>query len=58
MEAGLDSLGATELQTALGTAFSLELPATTSLDYPTSAALAAHISSALGGLPAHAGMHC
>ena len=58
MEAGLDSLGATELQAALGTAFSLELTATTSIDYPTSAALAAHISSMLGSLPAHAGVHC
>lgn len=58
MEAGLDSLGATELQAALGTAFSLELPATTSIDYPTSAALAAYISSMTVGLPAHAGMHC
>ena len=57
MEAGLDSLGATELQAALGMAFSLELPATTSIDYPTSAALAAHISSALVGLPARAGVH-
>ena len=58
MEAGLDSLGATELQAALGMAFSLELPATTTIDYPTSAALAAHIGLRLGGLPAHAGMHC
>lgn len=58
MEAGLDSLGATELQAALGMAFSLELPATMTIDYPTSAALAAHIGSLLGDLPAHAGMHC
>ncbi|KAK9841826.1 hypothetical protein WJX81_005522 [Elliptochloris bilobata] len=57
MEAGLDSLGATELQATLGTAFGLQLPATTTIDYPTSAALAAHIGLLLGTvhLPAGSG---
>ena len=45
MEVGLDSLGAVELQNALGTKFRIELPATTVLDYPTAAALAAHLAA-------------
>ena len=49
MEAGLDSLGAVELQASLGTAFGLQLPATATIDHPTSAALAAHIGALLGG---------
>ena len=46
MEAGLDSLGAVELRNALGTAFSLELPATVTFDYPSVSALADYIASA------------
>ena len=45
MEAGLDSLGAVELCTTLANTFSLDLPATITFDYPTTAALAAFISS-------------
>ncbi len=45
MEAGLDSLGAVELHNALGTKFGLELPATITLDFPSIAALAAHLAS-------------
>jgi hypothetical protein len=52
MEAGLDSLGATELQASLGAAFGLQLPATATIDHPTSAALAAYIGALLGDTPA------
>lgn len=47
MEAGLDSLGAVELRSALGVAFDLELPATLAFDYPTTAALADFIVAQL-----------
>ena len=46
-EAGLDSLGATELQHSLGDTFALDLPATLAFDYPTAAALAGFIASQL-----------
>ena len=45
MEAGLDSLGAVELRNALGAKFGIKLPATTTLDYPTVSALAAHLAA-------------
>lgn len=57
MEAGLDSLGATELQASLEAAFGMDLPATATIDHPTSAALAAYITSLLSGLHAPAGNH-
>ena len=45
MEAGLDSLGAVELQNALASRFNLQdLPATLTYDYTTIEALAGHIS--------------
>ena len=47
MEAGLDSLGAVELRTALNGAFHVDLPATVTFDYPTIAALSAFIAANL-----------
>ena len=45
MEAGVDSLGAVELRNALGTRFGVELPATVTLDFPSIAALSAHLAT-------------
>ncbi len=45
MEAGLDSLGAVELRTALGASFGAELPATVTFDHPSIAALASFLAS-------------
>lgn len=47
MEAGLDSLGAVELRTALNDAFSTQLPATATFDYSNVAALAGFIATHL-----------
>ena len=45
MEAGLDSLGAVELRSALSSAFYVELPATLTFDHPTVAALGKHLAT-------------
>ena len=47
LQAGLDSLGAVELRTAIGSAFGLELPSTFAFDYPTQAAMAAYVLQAI-----------
>lgn len=43
----MDSLGAVEFRNAISAAFPVQLPATAAYDYPTAAALAAHISAEL-----------
>lgn len=45
MEAGLDSLGAVELRTALGQRFNQELPGTVTFDYPSAASLSRFLAS-------------
>ena len=47
LQAGLDSLGAVELRTAIGSAFGLELSSTFVFDYPTQAAMTAYILQAI-----------
>ena len=43
MEAGLDSLGAVELRSALGARFGVDMPATLTFDHPSITALAAFV---------------
>jgi len=47
LPAGLDSLGSVELQNSLASAFSLRLPATLAMDFPSVTAIARHIHSQL-----------
>jgi hypothetical protein len=47
MQAGLDSLGAVELRNAVRGHFSIEIPATLAMDYPTIEAMAAYIGTLL-----------
>ena len=49
MAAGLDSLGATELQQNLADTLGLELPSTLVFDYPTVGAMAEFLGGKLGG---------
>lgn len=49
MEAGIDSLGATELQQNLADALSLELPSTLVFDYPTVNAMTEFLAGKLSG---------
>lgn len=49
MEAGIDSLGATELQQQLADTFSVELPSTLVFDYPTVDAMAEFLFEKLAG---------
>ena len=45
MEAGVDSLDASEVVQAIGGEFELELPATLLFDHPSMASISDHISS-------------
>ena len=51
MESGLDSLGAVELRNSLANRFSIELPPTVTLDYPSIAALAQYIVTLMAPAP-------
>ena len=51
-QAGLDSLGAVELRTAISARFAIDAPATLAFDYPTIAALVGFV--ALSVAPTHA----
>ena len=53
LQAGLDSLGAVELRTAIGSAFGLDLPSTFAFDYPTQAAMAAYVLQAIAMRDVH-----
>jgi Phosphopantetheine attachment site len=55
LQAGLDSLGAAELRTALASRFSIRFPATAVFDHPTAAALAAFIVPLLQPVQASTG---
>lgn len=47
VQAGLDSQGAVELRNAIMAKFGISVSATVAFDYPTPAALAAHVSATL-----------
>ena len=53
MEAGIDSLGATELQQKLAESLSIELPSTLVFDYPTIDAMSEFISEQMAGAGAN-----
>lgn len=53
MESGLDSLGSVELRNSLSEMFGTELPATVTFDYPSIAALAVFVKSAVDGVDAN-----
>lgn len=57
MEAGLDSLSAAELQNAVATAFSADLPATVMFDYPTLEALANYVTEQVSAKATAGTMH-
>ena len=48
LQVGLDSLGAVELRSAITAALGITLPATSTFDHPTVAALAAFVASKMG----------
>lgn len=53
VQAGVDSLGAVELRTAIAARFAIQLPATVTFDHPTPAALAAYVAERMAAqLPA------
>ena len=47
MEAGIDSMGATELRDSLSTSTGLDLPATLIFDHPSVALLAKHLAASV-----------
>lgn len=51
MAAGLDSLGATELQQSLADSLGIELPSTLVFDYPTIDAITEYLVNKISGVP-------
>jgi len=49
MDAGLDSIGGSELQKSIEDEFSIELPPTAAFDYPSVSALSDYVASQMGG---------
>lgn len=50
MEAGLDSLGAIELQNIIASHFHVDLPSTFAFDYPSVASMATYLAKALSNI--------
>lgn len=57
VQAGLDSLAAVELRNAVAAAFSIDVPATITFDYPTLKALGSYVAAQVAPTEAPAASH-